>query len=52
MSCVTYWLQQGPAGVRWGFNLCVAPSQDAVSYFGGGENIRAFGWIERDEGKA
>jgi hypothetical protein len=33
------------------FNLCVAPSQDAVSYFGGGENVRAFGQVERDEGK-
>jgi hypothetical protein len=38
-------------GVRRGFNLCVAPSQDTVSYFGGGGNVRAFGQVEQDEDK-
>jgi hypothetical protein len=37
--------------VRRGFNLCVAPSQDVVSYFGGGESVKAFGRSGRDEGK-
>jgi hypothetical protein len=38
-------------GVRCGFNLCVVPLQDAVSYFRGRENVRAFGRVEQDEGK-
>jgi hypothetical protein len=55
---VTYWLQRElagrerrGAGVRRGFNLCVVPSQDAVSYFGGRGNVRAFRRVEQDEGK-
>jgi hypothetical protein len=55
---VTYWVTAGArgaraegSGVRRGFNLCVAPSQDAVSYFGGRGNVRAFGRVKRDEGK-
>jgi hypothetical protein len=44
-------LKRNNGNVRRGFNLCVAPSQDVVSYFGGGESVKAFGRSGRDEGK-